>query len=198
MACVTLAFGINELFKDYLEDNTGADNISFMLLEKEDKANKKSKKPFRYIGAKQNVYKSWGSYINDDLYQWAKETSTRGMKLNSHVAYIHSKFLLVDPLGDDPVVVSGSANFSAASTNSNDENMIIVRGNKRVADIYFTEFNRLFNHYYFRSVYNKTKENKRNDDGTLFLSPDDSWLDNYKKGKLRRKRVEMFTKMKGF
>lgn len=198
IACVTLAFGINELFKDYLEDNTSADNISFMLLEKEDKANKKSKKPFRYIGANQNVYKSWGAYIEDDLYKWAKETSTRGMKLNSHVAYIHSKFLLVDPLGDDPVVVSGSANFSAASTNTNDENMIIVRGNIRVADIYFTEFNRLFNHYYFRSVYNKTKENNRNDDNTLFLSPNDKWLANYKKGKLRYKRVEMMAKMKGF
>lgn len=198
MACITLAFGINEMFKDYLEDNTDANHISFLLLEKEDKANKKSKKPFRYIGAKQNVYKSWGSYINDDLYQWAKETSTRALKLNVHVAYIHSKFLLVDPLGADPVVVTGSANFSAASTNSNDENMMIIRGNTRVADIYYTEFNRLFNHYYFRSVYNKTKENNRNDDGTLFLSPDDSWLDNYKQGKLRRKRVEMFAKMEGF
>lgn len=198
VACITLAFGINELYKDYLEDNTNADNISFMLLEKEDKANKKSKKPFRYIGAKQNVYKSWGAYIKDDLYQWAKETSTRGMKLNEHVAYIHSKFLLVDPLGDDPVVVTGSANFSVASTNTNDENMIIIRGNKRVADIYFTEFNRLFNHYYFRSVYNKTKEQKRNDDGTLFLCPDDKWMTSYKKGKLRFKRMEMFTKMKGF
>ena len=29
--------------------------------------------------------------------------------------YIHDKFLLVDPLGDDPVVLTGSANFSAAS-----------------------------------------------------------------------------------
>lgn len=198
LSCVTLAFGINDLFKDYLEDNTDGDNISFMLLEKEDKANKKSKKPFRYIGSKQNVYKSWGSYIKDDLYKWAKETSTRGMKLNVHVAYIHSKFLLVDPLGNDPVVVTGSANFSVASTNTNDENMVIIRGNKRVADIYFTEFNRLFNHYYFRTVYNKTKENNRNDDDKLFLSPNDNWLENYTEGKLRYKRVEMFAKMEGF
>jgi len=62
------------------------------------------------------------------------------------------KFLLMDPLGDDPIVVTGSANFSEASTNDNDENMLLIRGNQRVADIYFTEFNRLFNHYYFRSI----------------------------------------------
>ena len=73
------------------------------------------------------------------------------------MSYIHSKFLLMDPLGDDPIVVTGSANFSDASTNDNDENMLIIRGDQRVADIYFTEFNRLFNHYYFRSVQEETR-----------------------------------------
>lgn len=198
MACVTLAFGINKLFKDYLEDNTNGDHISFMMLEKEDKPNARSKEPYRNIGANQNVYKSWGAYIDDDLYRWAKETSTRAMGLNEHVAYIHSKFLLVDPLSNDPVVVSGSANFSEASTNDNDENMLIIRGNKRVADIYFTEFNRLFNHYYFRAVYKKTQEQNRFDEGSLKLEEDDSWLEKYKEGKLRYKRVMMFTQMEGY
>ena len=198
ISCVTLAFGINKLFKDYLEDNTPADHISFLLLENEDKPNKKSKEPFRVIGAKQNVYKSWGAYIEDKLYRWARETSTRQLGLNTHVAYIHSKFLLVDPLSTDPVVVTGSANFSDASTNDNDENMMIIRGDTRVADIYFTEFNRLFNHFYFRAVYNNAKENKRTDSENLFLKPNDSWLGKYVKGKLRYKRVDMFTKMDGF
>jgi phosphatidylserine/phosphatidylglycerophosphate/cardiolipin synthase-like enzyme len=198
MACITLAFGINELFKDYLEDNTNADHISFMLLEKEDKPNANTTKPFRPIGAKQNVYKSFGAYIEDDLYQWTKETSTIGLKLNSHVAYIHSKFLLVDPLSNDPVIVTGSANFSNASTNDNDENMIIIRGNKRVADIYFTEFNRLFNHYYFRSVYKNAKANNNTFEESFFLQENDKWLEKYVEGKFRFKRVEMFTKMEGF
>jgi phosphatidylserine/phosphatidylglycerophosphate/cardiolipin synthase-like enzyme len=198
MACVTLAFGINELFKDYLEDNTDANHISFFLLEKEDKPNSRSKKPFRPIGAKQNVYKSFGAYIEDDLYQWAKETSTRGLKLNKHVAYIHSKFMLIDPLSNDPVIVTGSANFSKASTNDNDENMIIIRGNTRVADIYYTEFNRLFNHYYFRSVYKKVLENEKSNTESMFLAKDDKWLEKYEEGKFRYKRVDMFTKMEGF
>lgn len=197
MACITLAFGINKLFKDYLDDNTAGDHISFMMLEKEDRPAPKSKEPFRYIGARQNVYKSWGAYIDDDLYRWARETSTRGLGLNQHVAYIHSKFLLVDPLSADPVVVTGSANFSEASTNDNDENMMIIRGDQRVADIYFTEFNRLFNHYYFRAVYKKTKEQNRFDEGSLKLRPNDTWLDKYEEGKFRYKRVMMFVEMEG-
>ena len=36
--------------------------------------------------------------------------------LNSNVRYVHNKFMLVDPLSDNPVVVAGSANFSEAST----------------------------------------------------------------------------------
>jgi phosphatidylserine/phosphatidylglycerophosphate/cardiolipin synthase-like enzyme len=58
--------------------------------------------------------------------------------------------MLIDPLGDDPIVVAGSANFSAASTANNDENMVIIRGNTRVADIYLGEFMRLFSHHAFR------------------------------------------------
>ena len=58
--------------------------------------------------------------------------------------------MLVDPLSSKPVVVAGSANFSDASTDKNDENMIVVAGNKRVADIYLGEFMRLYSHHAFR------------------------------------------------
>jgi phosphatidylserine/phosphatidylglycerophosphate/cardiolipin synthase-like enzyme len=70
--------------------------------------------------------------------------------LNTHVKYIHTKYMLVDPLTANPVVVTGSANFSDDSTTSNDENMLIVSGDTRVADIYVTEFMRLFTHLRFR------------------------------------------------
>jgi phosphatidylserine/phosphatidylglycerophosphate/cardiolipin synthase-like enzyme len=70
--------------------------------------------------------------------------------LNSHVKFIHTKYLLVDPLSANPVVVTGSANFSDASTTDNDENMLVISGDTRVADIYLTEFMRLFTHLRFR------------------------------------------------
>jgi phosphatidylserine/phosphatidylglycerophosphate/cardiolipin synthase-like enzyme len=67
-----------------------------------------------------------------------------------HVLYVHTKYMLVDPLGESPVVIVGSANFSAASTDSNDENMLVIRGSNAVADVYLGEFMRMFSHYAFR------------------------------------------------
>jgi phosphatidylserine/phosphatidylglycerophosphate/cardiolipin synthase-like enzyme len=106
----------------------------------------------------------------------------------------------MDPLGEDPLVVTGSANFSKASTNDNDENMLIIRGDQRVADIYFTEFNRLFNHYYFRSVTEVTKGNGHSADSvaSLFLfEKADEWLGKYAPGKLKSKRLQLYTQMEG-
>jgi phosphatidylserine/phosphatidylglycerophosphate/cardiolipin synthase-like enzyme len=194
---VTLAFGVNAKFKDALRDNTVKSPLLFLLLEKEDVPNPKSTSEFVRLMAANNIYQAFGSFIENPVYQWARETNTRALSLNTHVAYIHSKFLLRDPLGADPIVVTGSANFSDASTNDNDENMVLIRGDLRVADIYFTEFNRLFNHYYFRAVMDQVLRDhpKANQDASLFLAEDDSWTSKYKPGTLRSKRVAVFTNM---
>jgi phosphatidylserine/phosphatidylglycerophosphate/cardiolipin synthase-like enzyme len=60
--------------------------------------------------------------------------------------------MLVDPLSEDPTVVTGSANFSDASSSANDENMLVIKGNKRAADIYFGEYMRQYSHYAFREA----------------------------------------------
>lgn len=197
--CITLAFGINDSFKQQLLDNTDMSHIVFMLLEKQDMQNPRSTKEFVRIGVANNVYQAWGSFLDDPVYQWARETNTKRLQLNQHVAYIHSKFLLMDPLGDDPIVVTGSANFSKASTNDNDENMLIIRGDQRVADIYFTEFNRLFNHYYFRSVAESLKKRGQelSSDGSLFLDEADGWLQKYKPKSLKTKRLNLYVGMDG-
>jgi phosphatidylserine/phosphatidylglycerophosphate/cardiolipin synthase-like enzyme len=199
-ACVTLAFGINASFKAALENNTSENCVVFLLLEKKDTPSTRSKTPFVVINAKNNVYKAWGAFLRDPVYQWVRETNARQLELNQHVSYIHSKILLRDPLGADPIVVSGSANFSAASTTSNDENMLLIRGNRRVADIYFTEFNRLFNHYYFRAVQeNPRARTTTSTTANLFLDETgNGWVEKYAPGKLRAKRVAIYTAMRGF
>ena len=89
--------------------------------------------------------------------------------------------MIIDPLTDDPIVVSGSANFSEASTNKNDENMLILRGNTRVADIYVTEFMRLFNHFKTRNESNKLSDAAYVK--SQHLNPKDNWKNKYyKKG----------------
>jgi phosphatidylserine/phosphatidylglycerophosphate/cardiolipin synthase-like enzyme len=99
--------------------------------------------------------------------------------LNSHVEYLHTKYMLVDPLSEDPIVITGSANFSEASTTKNDENMMIIRGNTRVADIFLGEFMRLFNHFRSRNVRNKMS--KRQAERRHYLTPNASWTKPYYK-----------------
>ena len=97
--------------------------------------------------------------------------------LNEHVNFLHTKYMLIDPLSDDPLVVSGSANFSESSTTKNDENMLVIRGDTRVADIFLGEFMRLFNHFKSRNVRNEITD--EDFEASTFLRSDDSWLEPY-------------------
>jgi phosphatidylserine/phosphatidylglycerophosphate/cardiolipin synthase-like enzyme len=197
--CITFAFGVGAGFKELLKDNTSQNAIVFMLLESRDRPDPDDPSAFVRINASNNVYQAWGSFLENPVYQWAAETNAGLLGLNHHVSYVHSKFLLIDPLGPDPIVVAGSANFSQASTTDNDENMIIVRGDRRTADIYVTEFNRIFNHYYFRSVTEVTAGEPQSVlDASLFLAEDDSWRQKYKPGSLRAKRLALYESMAGF
>ncbi|CAK0880503.1 unnamed protein product [Prorocentrum cordatum] len=102
-------------------------------------------------GAKQGVAFTAAFGISKEMSEgngWMQENLSG---LNNHVKFIHTKILLVDPLSDNPIVVSGSANFSRASMESNDENMLVVRGDRELADSYTVEFFRVFEHLRFRS-----------------------------------------------
>jgi len=121
-----------------------------------------------------------------------KEQLTRD---EGNIFFVHTKYLLIDPLSDDPLICTGSANFSEGSLTVNDENMILIRGSTRVADIYMTEFDRLFRHFYFRDVANdvERKRKKRQQPEKVFLSPDDKWTDEYfTPGRFKARRREMF------
>lgn len=199
LACATFAFGIPQELTDALAQGDSSSPLRFLLLETPGRG--RPGVPRVELDASKNIYQAWGSELGTPLGQWVAETTTRELGLNRHVAFIHTKFLLSDPLGADPIVVTGSANFSRASCMDNDENMIIIRGDTRVADIYFTEFNRLFFHYYFRSVVESRSRSDRAGarvaPGALDLTEDDSWLRNYGPGSLRTKRAEQFTTMAG-
>ncbi len=197
-ACITLAFGVGQVFKDVLRDNTPRDHLVFMLLEKKDAPRPGSTASFVRINASNNVYKAWGSFLRSPVYQWALETNALQLGLNKHVSYIHSKFMLIDPLSADSIVVTGSANFSPPSTDQNDENMLIIRGDHRVSDIYFTEFNRLFNHYYFRSITELLRRTRQRRQASLFLAETAAWQAKYARGTFRAKRLKLYEAMAGF
>jgi phosphatidylserine/phosphatidylglycerophosphate/cardiolipin synthase-like enzyme len=56
---------------------------------------------------------------------------------------LHSKTMIIDPEGENPTVITGSFNWSAAATQSNDEFLLVMHG-KRVADAYVKYFDYLY------------------------------------------------------
>jgi phosphatidylserine/phosphatidylglycerophosphate/cardiolipin synthase-like enzyme len=118
---------------------------------------------------------------------WLAETLN---PISTNVRYLHTKFLLADPLSEDPWVVTGSANFSDDSTFAHDENMLVIRGDTRVADIYLTEFMRLYRHYVFRE-WAATNADQAAD--VPFLDTTDRWWGEYfKPGNLKSHQREYF------
>ncbi|MCP4230657.1 MAG: hypothetical protein GY771_11010 [bacterium] len=170
-AMITFAFNVDRRFRDVL--GVDKDYLRYVLRDKRGKSGVE-------IGYDDyDVLTAYGTYLKgDELYRWTKKEKSTGY--NSWVKYIHTKFMLVDPLSDNPTVVTGSANFSENSTVCNDENMLIIRGDKRVADIYLGEFMRIFNHYYFRKfVREQSGEEGAAKQRKAYLKPDDSWCESY-------------------
>lgn len=174
---MTFAFGMHKLFVPSFDitDNT----IRFALMEK--KGNGSSYKTqaaeIDRIRKRPNVTVSVGHHVELNAFdRWLAELDK--IVNEAHVLYVHTKYMLVDPLGDEPVVVVGSANFSGASTTDNDENMLVIRGDKRVADVYLGEFMRLFSHYAFReSLQFKGATTQAEALLRKYLVPSTQWID---------------------
>ncbi|HQR71324.1 MAG TPA: hypothetical protein PLE54_12010 [Burkholderiaceae bacterium] len=148
IACMTFAFNLDAVFEDALVRKD--DTLRFAVFDKT--IGQPLEKQFR---TSRNAVIAIGDKFDADELENFRPEALTGFNRNQ---YIHDKFLLVDPLGADPVVVTGTANFSHASQKSNDENMLAFRGNTRVADIYFGEFMRIFDHLYSRYVVRMIQE----------------------------------------
>lgn len=174
---LTAAFGVNELIERVLEEDK--DYLRYVLLEKEDEDMEVlSRDP-------DNRFAVGATYGDTPLGNLLAE---RMSGLNRHVMYVHTKYALVDPLSEDPLVVTGSANFSDASTKNNDENMLVIKGDTRVADIYLGEFMRLFNHFYARNLVSRQRDPSLSRE--THLKPDDSWREvHYREGPQQKERL---------
>jgi phosphatidylserine/phosphatidylglycerophosphate/cardiolipin synthase-like enzyme len=180
---MTFAFGMNKTFLPVYEQTDRV--LRFALMDKagSGKTAKQQAADIARVRKLTNVLVAIGHNISVNSFdRWLKEIASPIEKPN--VRWIHTKFMLVDPLGDDPIVITGSANFSDASTTTNEENMLIIRGDTRVADIYFGEYMRTFAHYAFReAVYIRQQQGASGEDWTpQNLIPDATWLKRYKPG----------------
>src|SRR5262249_29431013 len=104
----TAAFGVNDLFAEMLEQEEAY---------------------YRYVNQNQDTEPLNAPRFNEvaganilphnEFEHWLAEQLSG---LNTRVKYVHTKYILIDSLGDTPCLIGGSASFSGGSTRKNDEN----------------------------------------------------------------------------
>lgn len=67
-------------------------------------------------------------------------------------AIIHAKVIVIDAFGSNPLVITGSHNFSGAATSKNDENLLVIRGNGGLAMKYSVAIASVYDHYRWRAL----------------------------------------------
>ncbi len=100
---------------------------------------------------------------------WQKEL------LNAGFAITHDKIVVIDPFADDCVVVTGSHNLGFQASYNNDENLLIIEGNKKLAMSYATHVLDVYDHFAWRWTINQGATSV---DAHLKTKPDD-WLGWY-------------------
>jgi len=109
-----------------------------------------------------------------DIGPWIAEVTRKDFLSQVGHAIVHSKVLVIDPLSNDPVLVTGSHNFSTSASEKNDENLVIVRGHKKLTIAYATYVMSVYDHYRYRSYIREMRAQ-----GKIpwsYLDDDDQWL----------------------
>lgn len=99
--------------------------------------------------------------IPNSIGDWVSEITRAQFSAIGH-AIVHSKVLVIDADGPHPYVVTGSHNFSATASAKNDENFVVIRGNRALAQAYAVNCLALYDHYRWReSVVNALKAGRK-------------------------------------
>jgi len=85
--------------------------------------------------------------VEDQFAFWQKELLKSSPTAH---AIIHDKIVVVDPFSENCVVVTGSHNLGYRASYNNDENLLIVRGHRRLAEAYAVHVMDVYDHYRWR------------------------------------------------
>jgi phosphatidylserine/phosphatidylglycerophosphate/cardiolipin synthase-like enzyme len=109
--------------------------------------------------------------VNDEFAFWRKELLKASPTAH---AIIHDKVVVVDPFSPDCAVITGSHNLGYKASYSNDENLLILRGQRALAESYTTHVMDVYDHYRWR--YTLQTQRGRAWSG---LERTDGWQDKY-------------------
>ena len=91
--------------------------------------------------------------------RWEKEI----LKLPDAHAIIHDKVMVINPMSDDAIVILGSHNLGFKASYANDENLLIIRGNRALAMAYMVHILDVYDHYNFRRIVGSGPQPRRGD-----------------------------------
>jgi len=99
-------------------------------------------------------------------------------KLPGTFAMVHSKVVVVDPLGPHPMVMTGSHNLGPKASGTNDENLLLINDAPGLARAYATNIMAIFNQYRWRAGLANPKSKAKEFKG---LKDHDQWQSWYLK-----------------
>jgi phosphatidylserine/phosphatidylglycerophosphate/cardiolipin synthase-like enzyme len=105
---------------------------------------------------------------------WIGEVTRKTFLASVGHAIVHAKVLLIDGLSENPILVTGSHNFSNNASKQNDENYLIIKGHKPLARSYATFIMSVYQHYRYRSYIREMLAEKK--DPWSYLDTNDQWL----------------------
>jgi phosphatidylserine/phosphatidylglycerophosphate/cardiolipin synthase-like enzyme len=116
---------------------------------------------------------------------WFKSTFMYNMVM------IHSKVIVIDPMGGNPVVMTGSHNMGPKASSSNDDNLAIIEGASGLATEYAVYIMNVYGHY--KWMFNEWLRTHGASATQAQTSPqydgnhdNDTWQQSYLKGPNRR------------
>jgi hypothetical protein len=120
--------------------------------------------------------------IGKDFAWWTEEVTRQEFlttKKNPGIghAITHAKMIVIDPLSENCVVVTGSHNYSGAASEQNDENFVVIRGNRALAEAYAVACLGTYRHYRWRAYVQDMAKQGKNPWSHLSDSP--GWHEKY-------------------
>src|SRR5205085_2192097 len=85
--------------------------------------------------------------VNDQFAFWQQELLKSSPSAH---AIIHDKIIVIDPMSDDCVVVTGSHNLGYRASYNNDENLLVIKGHRALAEAYAVHVMDVYDHYRWR------------------------------------------------
>jgi phosphatidylserine/phosphatidylglycerophosphate/cardiolipin synthase-like enzyme len=111
--------------------------------------------------------------IKTQFHDWEQEL------LGASMVNIHSKVIVLDPFGDNPVVMTGSHNLGFKASNANDDNLVIIQGNGPLAAAYAINIIAIYDTYRWNSYVEAHRADPNVWHG---LVDNDAWQDEYLTG----------------